>query len=168
MKVVVIDDNESLAEQLKELAEVEGYEVAVFHSLKEAREGLEGVEEPMIIFLDHDFSPIGEIKEHGYDLCEWLRENHPFGLFLPIIYLTGREAMERFVKRQSEKPIMHPTEYISKDQLASDIEIIPNKLKQYHELFERVQELFESQSAKQALIGFRDMQPEEAEIYEVE
>ncbi|GEM_PF-2166764 len=168
MKVIIIDDEASFADSLKDLVQVEGYEAEVYHTLKQAREGLEGADEPMVVLLDHDFRDVGEKDQVGYDFCGWLRENHPFGLLLPIIYLTGRETTEHFLKQQRDNPFVHPSAYISKDQLASDQELLPNLLKQYQEQFERIRELSEKQGVQQALIGFRDMEPEDSNYYEAE
>ncbi len=168
MKVVVIDDEESLTERLRRSLTRKEHEVEVFYSLKDAREGLEGTEEPMVVLLDHDFGGAGEQDQKGYDLCGWLRETHPFGLLLPIIYLTGRELPDRFLQQQRRDPFVHPTAYLSKDQLASEQDLLPNLLKRYEGQFERIRELFEKQSAQQALIAFRDMEPEDFDTYEVE
>jgi len=164
MKVIIIDDEASLADSLKDLVLVEGYEAEVYHTLKSAREGLEKIEEPMIVILDHDFRDAGERDQVGYDLCKWLRENHPYGLLLPIIYLSGHETVDGFLQQALKEPFAHPTVFISKEQLAMDQELLPNLLKK----FEHARELFEKQGAQQALIGFRDMEPEDSNYYEVE
>jgi len=167
MKVIIVDDDAGVAESLKDLVESEGYDAAVYHSLKDVREGLKGTEEPMVVVLDHDFSEVGEQNQVGYDLCQWLRENHPFGLLLPIIYLTGRETAERYLQQQRYAPFVHPNAYISKDQLASEQNLLPSLLKRYEKEFVQIRELFEKQSAQQALIGFEEMEPE-LEHYEAE
>ncbi len=167
MKVIVVDDEASVADGLKDLIESEGYDVEVYHTLKDVREGLSGIEEPMVVILDHDFSDVGERDQVGYDLCQWLRENHPFGLLLPIIYLTGRETAERYLQQQRNAPFVHPNAYVSKDQLASEQDLLSNLLKRYEKEFAQIRELFEKQSAQQALIGFEEMEPE-LEKYEIE
>lgn len=160
MKVIIIDDEVSLTDKLSKSLTRREFEVIVFNSLREAYDGLEIIEEPMVVILDHDFGSVGEQDQKGYDLCEWLREKHPFGLLLPIIYLTGRENTERFLTQQRKKPFVHPTAYISKEQLAIELDLLPNIINNYQDQFSRIRDLFENQSVKQALIGFRDMEPE--------
>jgi len=164
---ISVDDEKSIADSLKDLAESEGYDVEVYHTLKDVRAGLQDVEKPMVIILDHDFSEVGERDQVGYDLCQWLRENHPFGLLLPIIYLTGRETEERYLQQQRNAPFVHPNAFVSKDQLASNQDLLSDLLHRYEKEFERILELFDKQSAQQALIGFEEMEPE-LEKYEVD
>ncbi len=167
MRIIIVDDEVGFAESLKDLVESEGYEADAYYTLKDMREQLEGNEEPLVVILDHDFSEIGEQNQVGYDLCQWLRETHPFGLLLPIIYLTGRETPERYLQQQRLSPFVHPNAYISKEQLASEMDLLPSLLEQYEKGFTQIQEIFEKQSAQQALIGFEQMEPE-LENYEVE
>ena len=104
MKVIVIDDDAQFTRDLAELLRSENHACLTFQSTEEARRGLAGLEEPMTVLLDHDFGQ----REPGYALCKWLRENHPFGLLLPILYLTGREAPDRFLHQQRCDPFAHP------------------------------------------------------------
>jgi CheY-like chemotaxis protein len=156
MKVIVIDDDKTWVREIADTLRSEGYEPLIFHSVEEARRGLADLEEPVPVLLDHDFGP----GEQGYELCRWLRENHPFGLLLPIIYLTGRETPDRFLYQQSENPFTHPTVYVSKGQLAADDGFLSRALKKYQDQFERVRLLFEQQSARQALLDLAQMDPD--------
>jgi len=156
MKIVVVDDDKGFARDMGELLRSEGHDSTIFHSVEEARKGLAGEERPFLMFLDHDFGP----AEQGYELARWLRETHPFGMILPIIYLTGSESPERFLGQESATPFAHPTAFLTKNQLAKDDGLLSRLLKQYAADFERVRELVEIQATRQALQGLGAFDPE--------
>ncbi|OQY29867.1 MAG: hypothetical protein B6244_02605 [Candidatus Cloacimonetes bacterium 4572_55] len=160
MRVIIVDDEVDFGESLQDMIESEGYEVDFYCSIHSAQEALSSLEEPIVVISDHDFGGI----EVGYDFCKWLREKHPFGLLLPIIYLTGRGSDKDYLNQQQESPFNHPNAFISKDQLSSDDDLLPDILSRYSKGFEQIQELFENQSARQALIGFKDMEPIDYEL----
>lgn len=157
MKVIVVDDDRNFARDLSESLRSEGHDSLVFHSVGEARAGLAAVEEPFLVLLDHDFGS----AEPGYELCRWLRENHPFGLLLPIVYLTGRESAVHFLEHQADSPFVHPSAFVAKNQLAQDDAFLPRLLKRYEEQFEQGRILSEKQSVRQALHEFATMNPED-------
>jgi CheY-like chemotaxis protein len=155
MKVVVVDDDQPWARELADTLRSEGYEPQVYHSVAEARCGLRDIEDPVLVLLEHDLG-----DEQGYDLCRWLRETHPCGLWLPVIYLTRRETPEGFLAQQLQHPFAHPSAYVSKDQLGAEEGFLSRTLKRYQEQFERARLLFEQQSARQALLGLAEMDPD--------
>ena len=69
--------------------------------------------------------------------------------------------------QQRNAPFVHPNAFVSKDQLASNQDLLSDLLHRYEKEFERIRELFDKQSAQQALIGFEEMEPE-LEEYEVD
>ena len=160
MRIVVVDADKAFAQDVAKTLNMLGHQPEVFTSLAAARQHLTGVEEPLLIFLDHDFGQAGEEGQEGYDLCKWLRENHPFGLLLPIVYLTGREPSEHFLLREREEPYVHPSAYIGKEELARDAALLPRLLQRYQDQFERVCVLGEEQSARQALMHWGHLEAE--------
>jgi hypothetical protein len=132
VKVIVVDGDRNFARELADILRSEGQEFQTFH-----------------FGSDHQ----------GYELCRWLREHHPFGLLLPIVYLTSDETPEHFLERQAEAPFTHPSAFVPKSQLAV-AGFLPRLLKQHQEQFERVRLLAEQQGARQALLGLAAMDPD--------
>ena len=84
-KILIIEDEASLREEVMEWLTMEGYEVAG------ADDGKEGVT------LAHDFRPdlilcdIGMPRLNGYDVILDIR-SHPNTQLIPFIYLTARSS----------------------------------------------------------------------------
>ncbi|MDD5449289.1 MAG: response regulator [Candidatus Omnitrophica bacterium] len=82
IKILVIDDEPSIVDALRERLEFYGYEVV------SANDGLEGLkkaesESPDIIILD-----IIMPKMHGFEVCKRLKEK-PSTKHIPVILITG-------------------------------------------------------------------------------
>ncbi len=89
MKVLIVEDNVDLNESLKEILELNGYNVEV------AFDGEEGLEmakmvEPDVIILD-----IMLPKIDGYQVCQILRQR---GINTPILMLTAKDSLSDKVK----------------------------------------------------------------------
>ncbi len=89
MKVLIVEDNVDLNESLKEILELNGYNVEV------AFDGEEGLEmakmvEPDVIILD-----IMLPKIDGYQVCQILRQK---GVNTPILMLTAKDSLSDKVK----------------------------------------------------------------------
>lgn len=160
MRIVVVDDETPFAQDLAEALKQLGHAPEEYATLAEARRNLAEVEEPLVVLLDHDFGKGGEEDEEGYGLCKWLRENHPFGLLLPIIYLTGREPPDRFLAYERDDPFTHPSAHINKMDFNRDPELLYRLVQRCQEQFDRVCALGEKQSARQALMNWAKLGPE--------
>ncbi|MFH1379169.1 MAG: response regulator [bacterium] len=87
MKILMIDDDQLLADLVKERLDSEGFEVCV------AFDGLSGIEcmikeSPDLILLDIMMPGID-----GYEVCKKLKES-PATASLPIVFVSARNAQE--------------------------------------------------------------------------
>lgn len=147
MKVVIVENEEIPAQAVEFAVRMEGgFEPVVYPSVPSAQKALEGSEDPFIVLLDHD---LGHAEQQGYVLCAWLREVHPLGLLLPIIYLTGRETPEGFYSRQQVQPFVHPTMYLNKIDMDR---VLPNLLQRCREQFDEIRRWSDRQAAARALL----------------
>lgn len=180
--VVAVDDDE---EFLKDLAELIGsleYPYRCYESMRVARDAIskdlrsssyslvdaDGVvvtESWFICVLDHNFRHGVEVEEAwngreeepvGYDLSRWLRKKHPLREMLPIIYLTAVETPDGFVHAQREFPQYMPDVFMSKDDLATDPDLLPELLEYYSwqlGKFEQMIEVYGVERARFFLYG---------------
>lgn len=89
-RLLVIEDEENLAAGLKLNLELEGYEVDVARSAREAGERLLRIHAYRCIVLDVMLPDVD-----GFTLCRRLRQS---GNFLPVIMLTARDSAEDRVR----------------------------------------------------------------------
>lgn len=88
MKILLVEDNESIIMGLHYLLEQEGYTCLVARRRREAERMVAG-ELPDLMLLD-----IGLPDGDGYQLCQILRQQYTF----PVIFLTAREEEEDVVR----------------------------------------------------------------------
>ncbi len=158
MKIVVVENEELPRESFLRLLRALRYDdVLAFDSVESAIDGLGAVEEPFIVLLDHDF---GQGRAEGYALCAWLREEHPLGPLLPIVYLTGRLAPESYIANERTRPFDGPTVYVPKTRAD---EQIPDLLARFCDQFDRVQRTLDVQAARRALSVLSRGAPDEVD-----
>jgi CheY-like chemotaxis protein len=146
MKIVIVENEATPREGFRMHVRSLGFEdVLVFDNVETAMKGLAGIEEPMIVLLDHDF---GDGRSTGYTLCTWLRQTHPLGMILPIVYLTGRLAPDHYLQHERELPFEAPSVYVAK---AHADEHLGALLERFTQQFERIREHLDDQSARRAL-----------------
>lgn len=88
-RVLIVDDNRALAENLAEILEAEGIEATVFSDPLEARECAATIEYDAAL-LDVRMPGID-----GVDLCRALRSHHPDTPHLLMTAFAGEERLER-------------------------------------------------------------------------
>lgn len=88
MKILLVEDNETIIMGLQYLLEQEGYTFQAVRRRQEAQRTLQQ-ERPDLMLLD-----IGLPDGDGYQLCESVRRQYDF----PIIFLTAREEEEDVVR----------------------------------------------------------------------
>ncbi len=87
MRLLVIEDNEKLAQSLKRGLEQEGYAVdTAFDGEAGWKKLLAGLEDYNLVIMDLTLPKIG-----GLDLCRGMRKE---GIMLPVIMLTARDTVE--------------------------------------------------------------------------
>ena len=95
-KILLVEDNINLAENVKEILTIQGYEVSEI--LNKAEEANSQIEKhfPDLILLDIQLSG----KKNGIDLAEELRES----MTIPIVFLTSSSGKEIVKKVSHIKP----------------------------------------------------------------
>ncbi len=88
MHVLVIEDQEKLAQNIRQFLEFERYAVTVAH------DGSEGFEKAMTMELDLIILDINLPGMNGYELCAQLRENKKN---MPILMLTARTKQNEII-----------------------------------------------------------------------
>jgi DNA-binding response OmpR family regulator len=155
--VVVVDDEVPFAETLSQLVVSEGYTCETFYSLESAKAGLEGREDIFLVLLDHDFATGANETAVGYDLARWLKKSHWAQHVVPIIYVTGREVPMGYVRMRREFGGLAPDEYISKDELASDPDLLPTRLKHFDERLSNFEATIDERGLELALLIYGGM-----------
>lgn len=157
MHVVVVDDEIPFAETLSQLVVSEGYTCETHHSLSAAKAALDGREDMFLVLLDHDFAAAGNETAVGYDLAKWLKKSHWAQHVLPIIYVTGRELPMGYVRMRREFGGLAPDEFISKDELASDPDLLPLRLSHYDDRLSNFEATIDERGVELALLIFGGM-----------
>lgn len=88
-KLIVVEDEEHLAEVIADNLELEGYSVEVIGDGKQALERLRG-ERPSLVLLDVMLPGMD-----GFTICETLRKE---GRDMPILFLTARSGLDDRVR----------------------------------------------------------------------
>jgi CheY-like chemotaxis protein len=156
-RIVLVDDEVEFVEDLRVLIQALGYDSEAYYSLASAKEGLRGREDDFIVLLDHDFRAEAGEDEKGYLLARWLRREHRLREILPIIYLTGRESPEDFVKMHQELRLFAPDAYLNKSQLASEPDRLPELLSYYDDELDRFQAMREEYGDERARYFFYEL-----------
>ena len=119
MRLIFLDDDPAVLDE--GLAELDSsrFDAEKYSTIEEAQSALslpDGgvVADDVMCFVDHDLGA-GRV---GYTFVAWLRRNHPKGLRLPIVYLTGRESERGFLEQQAKDPYHTPSLYLSKREAA--------------------------------------------------
>src|SRR4051794_19881721 len=86
-RILVVDDDRSLASLLHLLLSSEGHDVAMVHDGREALESIRR-DPPDLVLTDLDMPGVD-----GHELCRRLRED-PATRLLPIVMITGRHSQE--------------------------------------------------------------------------
>lgn len=102
--VIVDDDLRYLRAQTDLLRDVyPSRDVLAFTNLLDAGE-LVTFPGPFLLILDHDFPPSSSTeRDFGYFLAQKIRSGHPYGLTIPICYLSGKVNDREFrtISRQT-------------------------------------------------------------------
>lgn len=101
-KILVVDDNESILEMLRELLEIKGFDVQLLSAGNTVQDVVEH-EMPDIVLLDILLG-----KHNGMDICRSIKEN-PNTSKVPILMMS---AMERPLHLFGQKEI--PDDFIAK------------------------------------------------------
>lgn len=101
-KILVVDDNESILEMLRELLEIKGFDVQLLSAGNTVQDVVEH-EMPDIVLLDILLG-----KYNGMDICRSIKEN-PNTSKVPILMMS---AMERPLYLFGQKEI--PDDFIAK------------------------------------------------------
>ena len=150
MKVMVVDDEESVADALRLLIEGEGYTVEVYTSLASA-EVLADRDDLFLTILDHDFSAVAGEETVGYVLASQLKTGHWAKHALPIIYLSGRETAAGYVARRRENMRESPDQFVSKDELASHPDVMLDLLSEYDDYLDELQATVDEHGVERTL-----------------
>lgn len=148
MRVLFLDDDRQfLNDGLVEL-EYSDVEVETFTSVESLLKRVDEVlTEPLMLFVDHDLGQDGE----GYQAIRSVRERHPNGLSLPIVYLTGRESEQHFLQALRSDPYEAPSAFLSKRELAAADFSLVALIAELEEAFYAADRLARSQEVRRAL-----------------
>src|SRR5688500_19702213 len=94
VRILVVEDDEEIAQVLQRSLRMEGYEV------KLAGDGVRGLEEAHAFLPDLIVLDLGLPRLDGVDVAKRLRED---GDEVPILMLTARDALESRVEGRSEE-----------------------------------------------------------------
>src|SRR5690606_41424397 len=84
-RIAIIEDEQSISENLSDALTRHGYEVTTYADRPSAQEGLDG-RLPDLAIIDVG---LGYEPEGGFELCRWLRGPAPS---LPILILSARDS----------------------------------------------------------------------------
>jgi len=83
--IILVEDDTAIAQNYTESLQLQGYQVLTYSDVESAKQG----------FLEHSFDlaildiTLGDQIEGGYELCQWLRTQHPN---CGIIILSSRDS----------------------------------------------------------------------------
>ena len=114
-KILLVEDNENLSENVREILTIQGYEVADI--LDKAEEALTKIEKhlPDLILLDIQLSG----KKNGIDLAEELRDS----MNIPIVFLTSSSGKDIVKKVSHIKPDGFITKPFTAESMITSIEL---------------------------------------------
>ncbi len=115
LKVLVVDDEETLRNLLKSILEREGYSVECARSVEEARSALRAKEFHVVV------SDIKMPKENGYKLLEFIKKEFPA---LGVILMTGYGDMYTV----KDAILLGADEYITKPFKGFEIAVIVERV----------------------------------------
>lgn len=156
MKVVIVDDDQGVTDDVAEMLRTRGFEVDTYYALGDATGPLTRSTEPFVLILDHDF---GDSEGVGYDLCRAVRREHPYGLILPIIYRSGKESIDQYVEHDQEELVLSPTAFLSKTESLATTRL-PAIIEECARSFEESLDLLSAQSVRQAILELQASDPE--------
>lgn len=123
-EVWVVDDENQVLEATKGFLEPLGYRVKTFADPTVAQADLRGCKTYILFIVDHDFSHTEDPNYTGYDFAKFVKESYFLKRATPIIYLTGRERKSNFDIRQKSFPEIVPNVFLSKNEVALDVELL--------------------------------------------
>jgi CheY-like chemotaxis protein len=183
-RVVLIDDEISFINSLGRTLEEDGYPVVRLTSIREAVESLqqliatcgdgsvpEGEVDDgcwFVVVLDHDFpreDPPLRIEGRGgsrtltvgYDVAQWLRQHHPLGRLLPIVYLSGRETAQGFIAQMRRNGQYHPDAFITKAEIGIDVDLLLDTIEHFDHELARLYALVEEHGVERGRYVFHDI-----------
>lgn len=122
MRIYVLDDEVESSEIFSDLNELAPeHDFLMFSNSIDLRNEIDQARltsylaSEAIFIIDHDLGSY----ETGLDFVNWLRQNHEFGLMLPVIMLTGRLALTDYTKSQWKNPYLHCDMIITKSEAQS-------------------------------------------------
>lgn len=148
--LVVVDDREDGRQIASQVADFLDLRLQSFTHPAEALPVLLEMHEPFVMVLDHNFE---DDDYPGWRLCNELRQQHPFGLILPIIYLSGFMRGEEFLSLLHNQLLYAPTAFVRKKDASAIAPMIRNVLR----TFDAIQEAAEKQAATQALAHLAEL-----------
>lgn len=145
ISVYMLDDNPDFLRNTSDALSQMGFVVKTFQKIDTFESELFRAPHPFVVFIDHDLG----CQDVGYDVVRRLRQTHPDGEFLPIVYLTGRESVDGYLAAERDDPDASPSLYLSKRGLISvDFNDLINRLVNQ---FESQMRIASQHSAKRAI-----------------
>ena len=114
-RILVVDDEVSLAELFSMMLEMEGYRVQVVHDVQSAKTALE--EEPVdLMFVD-----IMMPEASGLELCRYVR-SEPYLANIPIVIVSARSQLEEVHEGLEAGADMYLLKPVSKGELIEAVQ----------------------------------------------
>lgn len=130
-KILLVEDNYNLSENVKEMLTIQGYEVSgIIDKAEGARSKIE-LNFPDLVLMDIQLSG----KKTGIDLAEELRES----MNLPIIFLTSSAGKNIVKKLEHIKPDGFITKPFTAESMITSIELAIQSFHAYNERSTRIE-----------------------------
>lgn len=104
---------------------------------------------PAILTVDHDLG--GTHGLQGYDVVRVIREKHPYGLVLPILYFSARQTVVEFSEQETVDLALSPTALIPK--FTDNPLALRNAIAQASEMLDQVLTIASYQATEQAYLA---------------
>lgn len=101
-KIIIVDDEEELRENLKDLLEFEGYRVHTFSSGEDALLQIPAIQ-PDLVLLDIQLPGID-----GIEVLQRLKQNYPQWPVLIVSASSDRDVHERALRYGAQEVILKP------------------------------------------------------------
>lgn len=130
---IVVDDLEQNRNVNGKTAQRRGLDVETFATLDDAESFVFDHDDPLLVILDHNFE--GD-RRTGFHLCNEIRTRHPFGLLMPIIYVSGFLDSGPYIDEQRGRMMFGPTVFLPKHAMHELGDVIDTFLNGFDGLWE--------------------------------
>lgn len=148
--LIVVDDRADGRQIAKSTSDRLGLTLLEFSHPREALPALLELNRPFVLILDHNFE---DEEVQGYHLCNELRQQHPFGLILPIIYLSAFMSGDSYLELIRDQLTFAPTAFMDKKDPSELTPMVRNIIR----TFDGILEAAEKQAASQALSALSEL-----------